>query len=594
MIMNKFKKTLKNALTFNFILMTALPILVISFFTLQLLSDNISKQIIEKNHIIAESIAAETDNFLLTADKVIQQAADGVQKIGLENSELSQQYLVSIIENFPYFTSIQIVDEEGVVRMIAPYNLDYVGNNISGKSYYKNTVETNQPFWSTTFMSSMTGQPTITLIRPIKQGMIVADLNLGSLNQIVMHGNKLSDGWAGIIDTQGTYIGHTITKEVEQRTNVIHFDFIKKALGGDKGNYEKEYNDHKYLMSVTVVDRIGWPIVVAQNADTALAPVKIARNIFIISAVISLFVALLLSMLLLNKIIKPITALVKNMKLISVGKYQVVMEKEEYEELADLSNSFFIMAEAVASREKALENSKKELEASLKKLEISNQELDQFAYITSHDLKAPLRAIMNLAEWLEEDLAECIDESAREKLNLMRSRAQRMENLIIGILEYSRIGRVKNKLEVVDTRELIDEISKQLEYPPEFMIEIAPFMPKVSAYRIQLWQVFSNLIGNAVKHHHQNKGIISITAVEHEDFYEFSVADNGPGIDKEQHEKVFQIFQTLKPRDQFESTGVGLALVKKIIKQQGGDIRIKSELGQGATFIFTWPKQINE
>jgi len=119
------------------------------------------------------------------------------------------------------------------------------------------------------------------------------------------------------------------------------------------------------------------------------------------------------------------------------------------------------------------------------------------------------------------------------------------------------------------------------------------FMPSVMANPIQLWQVFSNLISNAVKHHHQQEGVISIAATEQELFYEFSVADNGPGIDVAQHQKIFQIFQTLKPRDQFESTGIGLALVQKIVQQQGGSVGIKSEQGQGATFLFTWPKSMN-
>jgi len=587
--MNRFTKSLKNALTLNFILTATLPILIISFFTLQLLNDKMSSQIIEKNHIVAESLAAETQDFLTTADKVIQQAADGVEYVGIGNRELVQHYLGLIIKNFPYFDSIQVVDEQGIVVMMAPDNGDYVGNNLAGSSYYKKVNEAKQPFWSTTFISPMTGQPTITLVRPLEQGMIVANLNLGSLNQIVAHA-ILADGWAGITDAEGTYIGHTIIEEVNQRTNVRQFDYSQNALKGEGGNYQHIYNSVNYLISVAVVKPIGWAIVVGQNADTALASLRTARSIFIAGTVIALLVALMVAIWLLGKILQPILALVKNMQAVATGKYQVTAEAHGYEELAVLSQDFGIMAEAVASREQALTDNKQELEISLRNLEISNRELDQFAYVASHDLKAPLRAIMNLSQWLEEDLAGCVDDSAKEKLGLLRNRALRMENLIIGILEYSRIGKVKNKTELVDTQQLVQEIIGELAYSADFQIRTGSFMPLVMANPIQLWQVFSNLISNAVKHHHQQAGIISITATEQEKFYEFSVADNGPGIDAAQHQKIFQIFQTLKPRDQFESTGVGLALVKKIVQQQGGSVGIKSEEGQGATFIFTWPK----
>lgn len=589
--MNRITKSLRSALILNFILTATLPIMFISFFTLQLLNDKISAQIIEKNHIVAASLAAETQNFLVTANQVMQQTADGVEGFGIENSKLRQQYLASILKNFPYFDSLQLVDEKGTVVMMEPNNPDYAGNNVSGNKYYKNVDDTKQPFWSTTFISPLTGQPTITLVYPLKEGMIIANLNLGSLNQIVAHGNKLADGWAGIIDREGTYIGHTNVDEVNERTNVRQFDYSKHAFQGVGGNYQQLWDGKKYLISVAVVKSIGWSVIVGQNEDTALVSVQTARNVFGVGTIMALILALLVAIWLLGKILEPIVALVKDVQRVATGEYQVVTSTESYEELSVLSQNVGLMAEAISTREKALQENKRELEMSLRKLEISNQELDQFAYVTSHDLKAPLRAIMNLSRWLEEDLGESVDESSKEKLMLLRSRAQRMENLIVGILEYSRIGRVKSKMTVVDTRQLVEEISKELECPSTFQIVIDSLLPTVVANRIQLWQVFANLISNAIKHHHQQAGVIRITGVEEEELYSFSVADNGPGIDIAQHQKVFEIFQTLKPRDQFESTGVGLALVKKIIQSHGGSIIVKSELGQGATFTFTWPKK---
>ncbi len=223
-------------------------------------------------------------------------------------------------------------------------------------------------------------------------------------------------------------------------------------------------------------------------------------------------------------------------------------------------------------------------------LEARNQELNQFAYIASHDLKAPLRAIANLSEWLEEDLADLLPDENRQQMELLRGRVHRMEALINGLLAYSRAGRSEALVEFVNLAELLAEIIDWLNPPPTFQFEIAPDLPTLNARKLLLRQVFSNLIDNAIKHHPTANGVITITARDQGNAYEFAVADDGNGIDPRYHGKIFMIFQTLEARDTKESTGVGLAIVKKIVEAEGGDIRIDSTLGQGATFYFTWPK----
>jgi PAS domain S-box-containing protein len=217
-------------------------------------------------------------------------------------------------------------------------------------------------------------------------------------------------------------------------------------------------------------------------------------------------------------------------------------------------------------------------------------ELEQFAYVTSHDLKAPLRGIANWTHWLQEDLEGKLSEDTVEKFALLKDRVGRMQALIEGLLEYSRVGRTQGVEETVATEALLHEVVDMLSLPEGAVVNIAPEMPVVSADRLRLSQVFANLIGNAVKHHAGGRIHIWVAVQETEKFYEFSVTDNGPGIAPQYREKVFMMFQTLTPKDVGNDSGIGLALVKKIVEEQGGSIMLESDEGKGSCFRFTWPK----
>jgi signal transduction histidine kinase len=234
------------------------------------------------------------------------------------------------------------------------------------------------------------------------------------------------------------------------------------------------------------------------------------------------------------------------------------------------------------------ENRIKEYAATLEKI---NKELDQFAYIVSHDLKAPLRAINNLSIWIEEDLEGKMEPDTQKNFEMLRGRILRLEALINGILQYSRAGRVKNELVDIDMNLFVPDIIQNLAPPEKFKVFIPKDLPHVISEKIALEQVFSNFISNAIKYNTNPNPEIKIEAEDRDTHYYFSVADNGPGIEPEFHQKIFVIFQTLQARDVVESTGVGLAIVKKIIEEQGGKVWVESEKGMGAKFCFTLPKQ---
>ncbi len=224
-----------------------------------------------------------------------------------------------------------------------------------------------------------------------------------------------------------------------------------------------------------------------------------------------------------------------------------------------------------------------------------NQELDQFAYITAHDLKAPLRAIASLSEWIEEDILQSSSRSlsrdTRSNLTLLRRRVFRMQALLDSLLEYSRAGRQNIAIVLVDVFELLQQVIESIDPPHTFTIYIDPSMPKFETRKQALQQVFTHLIDNAIRHHPTNVGIIRISVIDKGDRYEFSISDNGEGIDIQFQERIYTIFQTLKARDLQENIGAGLAIIKKTIMAEGGTIALESQAGSGSIFRFTWLKQ---
>ncbi len=235
--------------------------------------------------------------------------------------------------------------------------------------------------------------------------------------------------------------------------------------------------------------------------------------------------------------------------------------------------------------------SEQKIKTYLRDLEITNKELDEFAYIVSHDLKAPLHAISNLTEWIEEDMQGKFSEDTSANFNIIKSRVSRMEDLINGLLAFARANHKKGEKTSVDLNNYIQEIIELCPIPENCTIGFPAGLPVLFGDKIKFQQIFINLISNAIKYNDKTEVNITISAEEKENEWVISVKDNGPGIDPRFHDKVFVIFQTLNPRDTVESTGVGLAIVKKIIEEEGGKIWIESVTGQGADFRFTWLKQ---
>ena len=189
-----------------------------------------------------------------------------------------------------------------------------------------------------------------------------------------------------------------------------------------------------------------------------------------------------------------------------------------------------------------------------------------------------------------EDLQDQIPEENQQQLNLLQDRVLRMEALIDGVLQYSRVGRQSIEITPVDIHDLLLEVVDSLAPPKIFQIQIPATLPQIDTQALLLKQVFANLISNAIKYHDRADGKVQVLLDDQSDLLQFTVMDDGPGIAPEHHQRIFGIFQTLSTTDQSIGTGLGLTIIKKIVEQQGGTVWVESELGQGSAFSFTWPR----
>jgi PAS domain S-box-containing protein len=245
---------------------------------------------------------------------------------------------------------------------------------------------------------------------------------------------------------------------------------------------------------------------------------------------------------------------------------------------------------ALREAEETLENMNNDLATAVRELQRTNKELQEFAHIAAHDLKTPLRAIGTLADWILTDYGDKFDEQGKEHVRLLVSKARNMSALVDDVLQYSRLGQDDHKRQQIELNAILSEIIAGIVPPDNIEITVGSNLPTIMCKETQVFQIFQNLLTNAVKYMDKPEGRIEVGYAEENNFWKFSVADNGPGIDEKYFEKIFRIFQTLSPRDGVDSTGIGLSIVRKIAELNGGRAWVESEIGKGSTFFFTLQK----
>ncbi|MEN0037769.1 MAG: ATP-binding protein [Cellvibrio sp.] len=285
----------------------------------------------------------------------------------------------------------------------------------------------------------------------------------------------------------------------------------------------------------------------------------------------------------------------KAMLSISAGNTQTEIPFFDHpHEIGDMAKTLKIFSLNIDERNKSnelLAQHQQELEKSNHRLAQTNKELETFAYVASHDLKSPLRGIAQLSSWIEEDLEEKEFTEVDKHTKMLRNRIHRMEKLLDDMLVFYRAGKIDGATTTIDLKHMATELFEIQNTKPGLKLELGDNLPIFDSLSTPFEQILRNLFSNALKHHDKDEGVIRVEAASSATFYSISVIDDGPGIPEKFQERVFGMFQTLKPRDELEGSGMGLALIKKIVETYGGSISVYSA-GRGCRFTFTWPKTI--
>ena len=286
--------------------------------------------------------------------------------------------------------------------------------------------------------------------------------------------------------------------------------------------------------------------------------------------------------------VKSITAVVSVATAIAL--YKLIPALDAIPTIHDLQHQIKLRK----NKEKQLNEQQFLLQRYSDELSRSNQELDHFAYVASHDLKSPLRGIRQLVSFIKEDMEEAkidLPEHIQKHMKQVDTRINRMNKLLDDLLAYSRADNIEGDIEQVDCNHLTQTLFELVNSKPNLKLVLSEPLPTLTTLKTPLTTVFRNLFDNAIKHHDKDQGVIGVKVEEQDNYYLFTVSDDGPGVASDYHETMMTLFKTLKPRDQVEGSGMGLAMIKKIINRFGGSIKIESDVGKGMSFSFQWPKE---
>ena len=536
-----------------------------------------------------------------------KEAPEYKQKLERVNKKIN-----NVIKVHKEIFKVCLLDKNGIV--VASTNKACLESNRYSEKTFLRTKEAS--YIGSIHICELSGRPAQDIAAPIlfngeSPGVIIADIEVKQLFAITLDRTGLGEtGEIYLVNKEGymispsRFIKDTFLKQkVDTENTRKYFEDIKK--------YGRKPHDHKPLIltdyrGVKVlglhnhIHDLQWCLCAEINEKEALAPLAKIKILFVIIMTFVPIAAWLIGTFVSRLISRPIHKLHEGTEVIGEGNLDYKVGTDAKDEIGQLSRAFDKMTNNLKRSTTSIDNLNKEIterkkaelkqDELIKKVDNINKELKEFASIASHDLKAPLRGIKTLANWILADCADKLGDQANEQMNLLLERVERMYNLIEGTLQYSRAGRAEGKRVQINLSNFIPEIINMVVPPQNITVTIENELPVIECEETHVMQLFQNLLSNAIKYMDKPQGWIKIGCVEQDGFWKFSIADNGPGIEEKHFEKIFKIFQALPTSHDFQGTGVGLTVAKKIIELYDGKIWVESNLGEGSTFFFTLPK----
>jgi signal transduction histidine kinase len=607
------------------LVLSVIPILasgVLMFVLTMANFDNLQKRLVEEiSGDLRSEILAKNLSLATSEGKNIEQVVD---QIGSLLSVLSvspdflkkdifgmNNYAENIMSDKVPILEFTVINEWGelVYKKENSFSLSGVDSKGLIDTVYRQVKEGKKSELSDVLIAENSQQPYVVLAQPILdyggnlKGCIAATVSLGFISEALKNTSE-SKGVTYIISSNGTLISHPNMFELNQNLDYSKYDYIQTILKRKEGSFENEGKLFSYYTT-----RYGWKIIVEIPTEIALASLernKSTINAFIritlnsisyaiaIVIILSIAVCIIVAILITNRTIKPIIELTNATKKIYKGNFNLRVEKTSKDEIGQLTESFNLMAQEISRKQEELINKNEYIKQQADELLARyNSDLEQFAYVTTHDLIEPLRMITSYTQLLQRRHSDNFNNDAKEYMNYVIEGVHRMHKIINDLFEYSHIRTNESDFEVTDFNEVIDAVLKKIE--PEVTegkaMIVTDKMPTVKAVKSNMVQVFQNLISNAIKFKSPaRKCEIRVGFEEKPKEWLFYVKDNGIGFEPKYAEKVFEIFKRLNKRDQYAGSGMGLAICKNIVERHGGKIWVEPVVDHGTTFFFTIKK----
>jgi signal transduction histidine kinase len=518
----------------------------------------------------------------------------------------------NVIEVHKEIFKVCLLDKNGIV--VASTDKACLESNRCNKKTFLRAKEAS--YIGSIHICELSGRPAQDIAAPVlfngeSPGVIIVDIDVKQLFAITLDRTGLGEtGKIYLVNKEGYMITPLRFKRdtfLKQKVDTVNFrnclsmaKHPKMHIGHKPVDVFPDYRGVNVLGTHEYLPEMQWSLLAEIDEKEALAPLAKIKTLFVTTMTFVPIAAWLIGIFVSKLISGPIHKLHSGTEVIGKGNLDYKVGTDAKNEIGQLSRAFDNMTNNLKRSTTSIDNLNKEIterkkaelkqDELLKKVDNINKELKEFASIVSHDLKAPLRGIKTLASWILSDCADKLGDQANEQMNLLLERVERMYHLIEGALQYSRAGRVEGQRKQVNLNNFVPEIIDMVVPPENITVTIKNELPVIECEETHIMQVFQNLLSNAIKYMDKPQGWIKVGCVEQDGFWKFSVADNGPGIEEKHFENIFKIFQALPTSPDFQGTGVGLTVVKKIVELYDGKIWVESKVGEGSTFFFTLPK----